>query len=85
MLHTLTVGELIERLREQDSNARVVFASDYGDRCHTQQAHEVDGEFEPARLVRSGYSASGYAVKTADELQEPLDDGWDDDVVLVLR
>ena len=66
MLKTITVRELIEALQNEDPEARVVFASNYGDRARTQQAHAIKGECEPATLRESGYSDSGWAVDEED-------------------
>lgn len=61
-LNTITVAELIERLRCEDQDALVIFSTDYGDRCHTQQALPLRGEMEEVSIKRSGYSESGFAV-----------------------
>ena len=38
LAHGLTVAELIEALQDMPEDAIVVFGSDYGDICHTEQA-----------------------------------------------
>lgn len=60
-LNGMTVAELIENLQQQDPEAQVVFASDYGDHCHTMQVSAVE-DINTARVVESGYSNSGYAL-----------------------
>ncbi|HEX4131452.1 MAG TPA: hypothetical protein VHZ24_15540 [Pirellulales bacterium] len=64
----MTVGQLIEALQDMPEDAVVVFASDYGDICHTEQAlivREID-EIDPAteRLETSAYSHSGIAIES---------------------
>jgi len=78
-IKTLTVAQLIERLREEDPDALVVFASDYGDRGHTQQAHFLDGRIQEQLLVPSAYSGSGFALSTEDD-----DEDDSEAIVLVL-
>jgi hypothetical protein len=94
-LHTLktgmTVADLIEELSQFDEDAIVVFACDYGDIVHTQQAlpvtsaAEIDTDEE--RVVRSAYSNSGLAVEEVerDEDGEPEADDYDGPAVVVLR
>lgn len=65
--NALTVGELIEELKMVDPAARVVFACDYGDICHTQQAltvETIDELAEDEALKESGYSKSGIAIES---------------------
>jgi hypothetical protein len=75
MLRTITVGELIELLEDQDRDAQVIFKCDYGDICHTEQAIGISGEVEEVEIAESGYSHSGYAIAEADpdsdEEEEP--------------
>jgi hypothetical protein len=70
----MKVSDLIAFLQENcDEDAPVLFVSDYGDHCHTQQALPLadvwmlgdndDGE----HLEESAYSNSGIAVETYDE------------------
>jgi hypothetical protein len=72
----LTVAQLIEALEDMPEDAIVVFGSDYGDICHTEQAllvsrvEELDVETE--RLETSAYSHSGIAI-------EPIVDGAESD------
>lgn len=78
-LQTITVGELIARLQGEDPDAQVVFASDYGDRGRTRQAHAIRGHVEEALLHESAYSDSGFALSDDDADQ----DG--EQAVLVIR
>jgi hypothetical protein len=61
-IRTINVRELIEELQEQDPEALVVFAADYGDIGHTQQALAIVGDIEECVLRESAYSASGWAI-----------------------
>jgi hypothetical protein len=61
-LRTITVGELIALLEDQDPNASVILSADYGDRAHTQQALPIRGEVEATQIVTSAYSDSGFAI-----------------------
>lgn len=67
----LTVAELIEHLEGCNPEALVLFACDYGDYHHTQQAllvREVtDPENDGQMLVTSAYSHSGLAVEYKDD------------------
>lgn len=64
---TITKEELIEALEDLPDGAQVAFSSDYGDHCHTQQAHELRGNVEQVTLRESAYSDSGWAVKDDEE------------------
>ena len=83
---TITLDELIamatEAREEFGGDKKVVFTSNYGDRCRTQQAHEIHGRFEEAQLVKSGYSDSGYAV--ADD-EEEMEADYNTNGVLVIK
>ena len=63
----MTVAQLIEALQDMPEDAVVVFGSDYGDICHTEQAlvvtkvEELDDATE--RLEASAYSHSGIAIE----------------------
>ena len=64
----MTVAQLIEALQDMPEDAVVVFGSDYGDICHTEQAlvvGQVD-EIDPSteRLETSAYSHSGIAIES---------------------
>lgn len=78
MLKTITVRELIESLQGEDPDMPVVFASNYGDRGRTKQAHGLRGRVEETVLVQSGYSDSGYAIADND------DETQDDNIVLCI-
>lgn len=80
-LRSCTKADLIAALDELDDDDMVVFASDYGDRTHTQQIHTLEGEVTQVRYRESAYSGSGFAVK--DEHDED-DDGNDLPEVWVL-
>ena len=96
-LHTLrngmTVRDLIDELSQLDPEAVVVFACDYGDICHTQQALPVSAveELDPdeQRIEPSAYSQSGLAVERVgddeDDEDDVLDDEYDGPAVVVLR
>ena len=58
---SMTVAELIEMLQEEDQDAEVYFACDYGDYHPTQQALPIR-RCAPQYLVESAYSRSGKAV-----------------------
>jgi hypothetical protein len=74
----MTVGQLIEALQDMPEDAVVVFASDYGDICHTEQAlivrkiDEVDPSTE--RLEASAYSHSGIAIESLDDDEGEYDE-----------
>ncbi len=79
-LKTITVGELIDLLQDQDRDARVVFTADYGDHSHTEQALGIRGEVEATEITQTAYSSSGYA------LGEPeSDDETGDETYVVIR
>ena len=71
--HSITAGELIALLQDLPEDAEIAFASDYGDRSHTQQAHPIKGDIRSAFLTKSAYSASGWAVKSYDQEEEDDD------------
>jgi hypothetical protein len=64
--NTITVEELIAALQEQEPDARVAFSSDYGDHCHTQQIHSIQGQLTEEGVYTSAYSSSGLAVADDD-------------------
>ena len=74
----LTVAELIEALQDMPDDAIVVFGSDYGDICHTEQAlvvsqvEELDEATE--RLDVSAYSHSGIAIEKRDDDERDEDE-----------
>jgi hypothetical protein len=63
----MTVAQLIEALQDMPEDAVVLFGSDYGDICHTEQALVVRGveelDVETERLETSAYSHSGIAIE----------------------
>jgi hypothetical protein len=61
-MRTISVKQLIEKLEQLPPDAPLAFASDYGDRCATQQIHFLRGRVEDTPICESGYSDSGYAV-----------------------
>jgi hypothetical protein len=77
---TMTVRDLIEALEDQDPDAYVVFADDYGDYCHTIQALLVN-EVEPIDgklALNRGYSESGLEI-VCDEADDDQDGDCDSD------
>ena len=66
MLKTITVAELIAILQDEDPDARVIFSTDYGDHCHTQQALPLRGRTCEVLVRESGYSTSGFALVDED-------------------
>lgn len=66
MRPTITVRQLIERLQDEDPDAKVVFSSDYGDRVGTRQVHFLKGDFEQGKVGESAYSDSGFALADDD-------------------
>jgi hypothetical protein len=81
-LRTITVGDLIDLLKNEDENALVIFGADYGDRSHTEQALPLKGECETVNVKETGYSNSGFAI--VDEDDSDFEDG-DRDTYLVIR
>jgi len=86
----LTVRDLIEELEALNPDAKVVFACDYGDHCHTQQALPVtnvrvieDDEY----LSESAYSQSGMALRERDEDddEDTEDEGEGNEPVIILQ
>lgn len=75
---TITVAQLLEALEGEDPEALVVFSTDYGDYCHTQQALPLKGELEEVEIKESGYSNSGFAIieeEDRDDDEEPEVEG----------
>ena len=70
--NAMTVADLIEELKQMDQDARVLFACDYGDYHHTQQALPVENidEHNENDLVESSYSQSRIALVDGDDAQE---------------
>lgn len=71
-MRTITAKRLIEELEQLPPNAELAFASDYGDRCGTQQIHFLRGDIEKTSIHESGYSDSGYAVDNDGEGEESV-------------
>lgn len=84
MQKTLTVAELIELLEGESPDARVIFATDYGDYHHTLQALPLRGELETVTVEKSAYSNSGFAIAEPDEDDDDEDDD-SDETFLVIR
>ncbi len=93
--NALTVEELIDELQNYPKDAKVVFACDYGDYCHTQQALPIETcdeiDLSNERIEESGYSRSGLALENLNAEQEepgddePPTDGPEGEVVVILR
>ena len=68
-IKTMTVAELRDALDGFDDDAPVVFACDYGDHSHTEQALAVRtaDETDEHALVKTAYSSSGYAIDQEQE------------------
>lgn len=79
----LTVGELRAALRDFDDDAHVVFASDYGDICHTTQAlvvSEIEELVEGEEyLEESAYSHSRVAIGRFDDDEDEYEYDEEDD------
>lgn len=86
-LKSITVGELIAALQDEDPEAEVCFASNYGDFGKTQQVLGIRGEIERAEIEESAYSESGWAIATP-EAEDPEDEAFADPPgpsILVIR
>jgi len=71
----MTVGDLINHLNEFDPDAKVVFAIDYGDHSHTQQAIPVSYcECLDALevLAETAYSTSGICINESDDYDKGI-------------
>jgi len=68
---TLTVRDLIELLEGEDQDAKIVFASNYGDYAKTQQVHFLSGVCTTQLIEESGYSQSGWAIVDDEDDDEP--------------
>lgn len=71
---SITVRDLTERLLEEDPDAQVVFACDFGDIGHTQQVFFVHGDLDEQELEQSGYADSGWAIRTDDDKDDEDDE-----------
>ena len=84
-LNTITVGELIELLQDQDPEAKVAFSSDYGDHCHTQQVLTISGDVNSEALYESAYSDSGFSVvKDSNDEDDAANADEDAEAVLII-
>jgi hypothetical protein len=81
-VESITVKELIAILQERDEDELVVFTSDYGDRCHTQQVHPIRGFVREQYVSVSAYSDSGF--KVADDDDETYEGDAEPQQVVVL-
>jgi phosphopantothenoylcysteine synthetase/decarboxylase len=72
---SLTVGELIELLKDYDPNMKVRFAYDYGDRCRTQVAADIN-DVEEKWITYSAYHGMD---KLAPRSRDDDDDEENDD------
>lgn len=73
----MTVGQLIEALQELPAEATVLFACDYGDYSHTNQALPVTQAAEMTEeeyLTESAYSQSRMAVVSTEDGSPEEDD-----------
>jgi hypothetical protein len=87
----LTVEDLIEELQGMDQKARVIFACDFGDHAHTEQALPVMS-VEPIfagehALYDTAYSESGVGIREIDDIDElvPSDEAHKHVIAVVLR
>ena len=71
-MRTCTPAQLIAELEQLPKGARLAFASDYGDRCHTQQVHFIRGYVEKSLIEENAYSDSGYATSEDGEGEESI-------------
>lgn len=83
-VETVTLDELIASLQqareEHGGDAKVLFASSYGDRARTMQAHRLRGEVQAVALRDSAYSDSGVALADDDGSDDYYDAVHDGDV-----
>lgn len=82
--NAFTVAQLIEELQQYPEEALVVFATDYGDHCHTKQALLV-GNVEHTTsscIYDSAYSNSGLAIREETDREDDQDDDESDDADL---
>lgn len=63
-IDTISVGELIDILKDYDEDMQVAFSCNYGDRARTQQVITIRGNINEEILYKSAYSDSGWAVDT---------------------
>ena len=94
-LSTLTVNEMIALLQERvemdpaSGEMGIIFAVDYGDHMHTEQALGVDGRIEEVGIAKTAYSQSGFATVTGDDIYDDesgeLHDAEPDQKFLLIR
>jgi hypothetical protein len=89
LANAMTVGELRDLLEGMDEETPVVFATDYGDICHTKQILPLKaGERIDSHCVcESGYSNSGIALVKSDERWDPQpgdDEPMEDEALEIL-
>lgn len=72
----LTVAQLIEELQQYPEEALVVFASDYGDHCHTTQALLVTSveQTYSTCIYDTAYSDSGLAIREDSDSEDGEED-----------
>lgn len=100
MLNTITVGQLKQMLDDFNDDAKIVFADDYGDYCHTTQALTIQSVYSLKRdgqkLEKTAYSKSGYAIvnnyddsdyddEEDDDEEDQDENGENDDQVVVFQ
>jgi hypothetical protein len=66
-LRTITVAKLLELLEGESPDAQVIFAADYGDHGHTEQALPLRGELDTVTVEKTAYSNSGFAITESDD------------------
>lgn len=82
---TMTLGDLVAKVKEWenefDLESKIAFSSDYGDHCHTEQVHLLQGELIESRVYTSAYSGSGLAIKDDED-----EEGYEElPIVLLLK
>jgi regulator of RNase E activity RraB len=81
--NAMTVAELREELANMDDDARVVFACDYGDHGHTEQAllvRSVEQLYDDtAKICETAYSNSGICIQDIDADEDEDEDAEDAD------
>jgi hypothetical protein len=84
---SVTAAQLLQLAKDiildHGEDVEVVFTSNYGDRCRTEQVHFLKGEYEDQEIEESGYSDSGWALKGSDDDRDDPD-GDDYEKVIVL-
>jgi len=70
MKKNMTVGELIEELKQYDENSEVRFAYNFGDHCHTQVAETI-GSVDSGLVQHSDYHRMDKVVELDDDGEMP--------------